>query len=123
MLRIRIRETYKLLRQAHKADSANQIPLWAALLFGAIIGMLSGLTGVGGGIFRTPLLLFIGWVGTRRVAGISAAFILVNSIAALAGNISSLGSLPPTIYALVPVAMIGGWIGGIWKQANRRRWF
>jgi uncharacterized protein len=61
-------------------------PVIPAVLWGGAIGLLSGLTGTGGGIFLSPLLLFMGWAETRRTAGVSAAFILVNSIAGLAGG-------------------------------------
>jgi uncharacterized membrane protein YfcA len=85
-------------------------PLWAALLAGLAIGFLSGLTGVGGGIFLSPLLLSMGWAETRATSGVTAPFILVNSIAGLLGHIASVSQLPN-----VPVwgaaALIGGWIG------------
>ena len=70
---------------------AQRLPLLAALISGALIGLLSGLTGTGGGIFLSPLLLFMGWAETRPSGGVSAAFILVNSIAGLAGNLAALG--------------------------------
>src|SRR4051812_25747930 len=56
-------------------------PIWAAILSGLAIGFLSGLTGVGGGIFLSPLLLYMGWSETRATSAIAAPFILVNSIA------------------------------------------
>jgi uncharacterized membrane protein YfcA len=105
---------FMLLRVAQKARDVTEtkaVPLWAALLSGAVIGLLSGLTGTGGGIFLSPLLLFMGWAGTRATAGLSAAFILVNSIAGLLGNVSSVGALPGAIFILAPVAMVGGYIG------------
>lgn len=103
-----------LFRVANKALEENEtkaIPLWAALLSGTVIGLLSGLTGTGGGIFLSPLLLFMGWAETRSTSGLSAAFILVNSIAGLAGNVSSVGNLPSFIWILIPVVMVGGYIG------------
>ncbi len=57
-----------------------------ALLIGAILGFVSGLVGVGGGIFLTPILLLMNWTETKKAAGISALFILVNSISGLLGN-------------------------------------
>jgi uncharacterized membrane protein YfcA len=77
-----------------------------AVVAGAAIGLLAGLTGIGGGIFLTPLLLFLGWAQPRQAAGLSAPFILVNSAAALAGNIPSLTNLPPQtpIYAVAALA-------------------
>jgi uncharacterized protein len=86
-------------------------PLWAALMAGLAIGFLSGLTGVGGGIFLSPLLLSMGWAETRATSGIAAPFILVNSIAGLLGHIASVSQLPPNVPVWGAAALIGGWIG------------
>jgi uncharacterized membrane protein YfcA len=88
------------------------------LAIGAAIGLLSGLTGVGGGIFLSPLLLALYAATTRDTSGTSAAFILVNSIAGLAGLYVRTGSLPneiPTwMLAGVVAVAIGGAIGATW---------
>ncbi len=89
----------------------KSIPLWAAMLSGLGIGLLSGLTGTGGGIFLSPLLLFMGWAETRQTSGVSAAFILVNSIAGLLGHVSSVANLPTTIPIWATAAVVGGFIG------------
>jgi len=86
-------------------------PLWAALVAGLAIGFLSGLTGVGGGIFLSPLLLRMGWAETRATSGVAAPFILVNSIAGLLGHIASVSQLPPSVPVWGAAALIGGWIG------------
>jgi hypothetical protein len=120
---------YRLFQIALKATDqtvVRHIPLWAALLSGAVIGLLSGLTGTGGGIFLSPLLLFMGWAETRQSSGLSAAFILVNSIAGLLGNVSSVGALPRSIFVLAPAAIVGGLIGSEYGSkriagANLRR--
>jgi len=91
--------------------ASHRPPLAGAVACGASIGLLSGLTGTGGGIFLTPLLLFMRWAETRKSAGISAAFILVNSIAGLAGNVSSVKHLPPLMPYLVVAAIAGGFLG------------
>jgi uncharacterized membrane protein YfcA len=78
---------------------------------GAGIGLLAGLTGTGGGIFLSPLLLFMGWAETRQTGGVAAAFILVNSAAGLAGNPASLGHLPPQLPLWAGAAVVGGLIG------------
>ena len=93
------------------SERTRRFPLAGALFSGAVIGLLSGLTGTGGGVFLTPLLLFMGWAETRPSGGVSAAFILVNSIAGLLGNASSVGALPPVTPLLVLTAAIGGAIG------------
>jgi uncharacterized protein len=76
-----------------------------------VIGLLSGLTGVGGGIFLSPLLLLMGWATVKETAGISAAFILVNSIAGLLGYLTKLPALPSGLWFWAIAAAAGGWIG------------
>jgi uncharacterized membrane protein YfcA len=93
------------------SKEAHLPPLWAALAWGAAIGFLSGLTGVGGGIFLSPLLLYMGWAETRATSGIAAPFILANSIAGLLGHFSSVALLPSSIPIWGVAAVIGGWIG------------
>src|SRR5687767_1312550 len=55
-------------------------PVFPAIGGGAAIGLLSGLTGTGGGIFLSPLILFLGWAETRAISGVAAVFILCNSV-------------------------------------------
>jgi uncharacterized membrane protein YfcA len=86
-------------------------PLWAAIVAGAAIGLLSGLTGVGGGIFLSPLLLYAGWAETRETSGVAAPFILVNSIAGLLGHLSSVAKLPPNLPLWGIAAVAGGFMG------------
>src|SRR5213595_2363419 len=82
-----------------------------AIGVGAGIGFLSGLTGTGGGIFLTPLLLFCRWAHIRQAAAMSAVFILVNSIGGLVGYFTAVRSLPVLgLYLAIP-AIIGGAIG------------
>lgn len=78
---------------------------------GATLGFISGLTGVGGGIYLSPLLLLMRWTTMRTNASIAAAFILVNSVAGLAGHITTSASWPPGIPLLAGVALIGAFIG------------
>jgi uncharacterized membrane protein YfcA len=92
------------------------IPLMWALLLGVPIGLLSGLVGVGGGIFLSPLVLLLGWADVRKTAGVSAAFILVNSAAGLLGqqyhdHWRTFSSIPSGILYWVPAALVGGIIG------------
>ena len=81
------------------------------MLAGAILGLLSGLTGVGGGIFLSPLLLLFRWAETRVISGIAAAFILVNSISGLLGVMSKGITLPAALPYWALAAVIGGYIG------------
>jgi len=93
------------------AATTRDAPLAPSMLSGGLIGLLSGLTGVGGGIFLSPLLLLLGWADTRRTAGVSAAFILVNSIAGLLGNLTNPQMLPPALPYFALAAVIGGLVG------------
>jgi len=78
---------------------------------GAGIGLLSGLTGTGGGIFLTPLVLFCRWARTRTAAAVSALFILVNSVAGLVGYFSSGQPIPSFAWILAVAAVAGGTLG------------
>ena len=82
-----------------------------AIGVGAGLGFLSGLTGTGGGIFLTPLLLFCRWAHIRQAAAVSALFILVNSVAGLVGYFSAKHSIPTLGLLLAAAAIIGGTIG------------
>jgi len=82
-----------------------------AISLGAGLGFLSGLTGTGGGIFLTPLLLFCRWAHIRQAAAVSALFIWVNSIAGLFGYFTAVHSLPPLGIVLGVAAIIGGLVG------------
>lgn len=83
----------------------------AAITVGAAIGFLSGVTGTGGGIFLTPLLLFFHWSTTRTAAAVSVVFILINSIAGLAGYIWSRQPMPGIAWPLAIAAVAGGAAG------------
>jgi hypothetical protein len=85
--------------------------MWAALVSGAVIGLLSGLTGTGGAIFLTPLMLFKGWAEPKRAAAVSALFVLLNSAAGLAGFMTSNTALPNYIAPMLLAAALGGTIG------------
>jgi uncharacterized protein len=94
-------------------DEVNEPPIIACLLIGAVIGLLSGLVGVGGGIFLTPILLLMRWAETRVAAGVSVLFILVNSVAGLVGPFrrGELNSLPADVWLWVGAAIVGGLVG------------
>lgn len=107
-----------LISAAHFARSASQPanatsepPLWASLTAGAAIGLLSGLTGTGGGIFLSPLLIFAGWAGPKQAAAVVAPFVLLNSVAGILGNLSATPALPPHLIALLVAAGLGGLVG------------
>lgn len=96
---------------APAARAAGTVSVLPALLLGALIGLLSGMVGVGGGIFLSPLLLLLGWAGPRQVSGVAAPFILVNSLAGLLGHLSGLDSLPGALSVWGAAVLLGGWLG------------
>ncbi|MEX0613184.1 MAG: sulfite exporter TauE/SafE family protein [Pirellulales bacterium] len=93
------------------SDTSRGVPIPLALLCGAAIGLLSGLTGVGGGIFLSPLLVLTGWANTKQSCGVSAAFILVNSIAGILGLMTKGATLPAELPYWTIAAIAGGLIG------------
>lgn len=102
----------RLVQAAPRQEArSHAIPHGRAVFAGGAIGLLSGLTGIGGGIFLGPLLLLTGWADARRAAGLSAAFVLATSVAGLAGSAASLRSLPGAILVWAPAAVAGGLIG------------
>jgi hypothetical protein len=101
----------RLFFEQRDTEPRRRPPVWAALGIGAALGLLSGLTGVGGGIYLSPLLLFLRWTSMRNNAAIAAAFILVNSVAGLAGYALGGQAWPGDITWLVLAALAGGVIG------------
>ena len=88
-----------------------QYKLFYAVITGIIIGFLAGLTGTGGGIFLSPLIIFAGWTTTKGASGTVAIFIFFNSLFGLMGNITSLAVIPPTLPLYGGAALLGGIIG------------
>lgn len=101
-----------LARPVDDAAAVRPPPLAWLVAAGAAIGLLSGLTGVGGGIFLSPLALFLGWARVREVSGVAALFILVNSLAGLAGFFTRHGLVLPEGFPWWALAVVvGGWLG------------
>lgn len=89
---------------------------WLAPLIGAGIGYLSGLVGIGGGIFLAPVLHFIAWDSPRRIAALATAYIAANSLAGLAGKLfAQAGTADLTAllsyWPLLASVLIGSWFG------------
>jgi uncharacterized membrane protein YfcA len=95
-----------------------RVPWAAGIAAGAGIGLLAGLTGTGGGIFLTPLLVLLAWAPTRAAAGLSGAFILANSISGLAGVLVGGITLPPELPIWIGAVATGGIVGS-WLGAAR----
>jgi uncharacterized membrane protein YfcA len=107
------------LAMRHSGDSLRPPPPALGLAaIGVLFGFVAGLTGVGGGIFLSPLLILARWKEPRRTAGASAVFILVNSAAGLAGHLAGGGSVPAAAAPLTAVALAGGLLGS-WLGAKR----
>jgi uncharacterized membrane protein YfcA len=84
---------------------------WVSFIVGGLLGLLSGLTGTGGGIFLTPLMIVMRWAPTKTASATSVVFILVNSIAGLLGNVMATQSIPSFAFVLLIAALVGGSIG------------
>jgi uncharacterized protein len=109
--------------RANKTDDIEVKPVAKPILLGlgAGLGFLAGLTGVGGGIFLSPILLFFGWAKTKVISGVAAAFILANSISGLLGFLTKTPVLPAGLGYWAFAAVAGGLIGaeyGSQKLAN-----
>ncbi len=98
-------------RELKSALESHEAPIWAGVLLGTGIGFLSGLTGTGGGIFLSPLLLFMGWSDIRTASGVAAVFILFNSIAGLLGNIAVMKELPQALWIFAIAVACGAILG------------
>jgi uncharacterized membrane protein YfcA len=105
---------WRLFARTKRQEGAIRSPrLPVAMAVGAVLGFFSGLIGVGGGIFLSPLMVLLGWARVREVSGIAALFILVNSIAGLLGHVSSLQQIPTYAPMLAIMALAGGTLGAL----------
>ena len=106
-----------IFRSAQRVDledarvETRPIPWLPALIVGAAIGTLAGLTGTGGAIFLTPLLLFMHWARTRDASGLSVAFVWINSLAGLIGLWQATGVLPAALPMWLVAVAIGALLG------------
>jgi len=85
--------------------------LAGSLFIGAVIGFLSGLIGIGGGIILSPVILLLHWGKMKETAAVSALFIFVNSLAGLSGQLSSGINFDPSMYGMLAIALSGGILG------------
>lgn len=103
-----------LVSQSPDDSPSRPLPHSAALIIGAGIGLLSGLIGVGGGIFLSPVLILFRWANTRETAAVSAAFILISSIAGLTGywfQFRAFDLDPVHLSAFAAAVIVGGFVG------------
>jgi uncharacterized protein len=108
------------LLAASKHDDAPQRTASRPLLLGigGGIGFLSGLVGIGGGIFLTPLLVIFRWAPAKVAAAVSAAFIAVNSCSGIAGFMLKGGKVPAMVWMLLPCVLAGAWLGSRWGSGR-----
>lgn len=106
----------RLIVSSRFPDRTARKPGWAlGLLLGAGIGLVSGLVGVGGGIFLSPLLLFAAWATAKEAGAASAAFIVVNSLSALTGFLQTGGVVDWRLTLwMLGAAAVGGAMGATW---------
>lgn len=95
----------------NKTGEIREINNPFALFIGFFLGFLSGLIGIGGGIILSPIIILLKWGTVKETAAVSAAFILVNSVAGIAGQLSQSFQLAPEIGWMLGVAVAGGLIG------------
>jgi uncharacterized membrane protein YfcA len=87
-------------------------PKWYVLfIIGSLIGIVSGMIGMGGGILLSPILLLMGWSTMKQTAAISAIFIFLNSVAGIAGQMKSGFPLSQQVIGIIIFVLIGGWLG------------
>ena len=113
-------------RRARYGEAGRPIPFWGTISIGAAVGFVSGLTGVGGGVFLAPLLIALHWASPKQTAALSAPFILANSVVGLAGAIYA-GQTPTAdtwLFALAALggAMIGTIVGLRWLSQTTTRY-
>jgi len=103
----------RLLYQFNQANQQNkEIPFWAGLLSGGMIGLLSGMIGIGGGIILSPMMLLMRWATLKETAAVSALFIFVNSVAGLVGQLQKGGiDLPDNLQFAIVATIFGGVLG------------
>jgi len=107
-----------VFKRASDTAEARPVPLLPAAAVGAGAGFISGLTGVGGGVFLTPLLIAFGWASPKRAAALSPPFILCNSVVGLAGVLLAGQKLAPG----TPLYAVGALAGAIIGTAIGLRW-
>jgi uncharacterized protein len=115
-----------VFRRSQDGKPDRQTPLWGAVTVGATVGFVSGLTGVGGGVFLAPILIALHWASPKQTAVLSAPFILANSAVGLVGAMV-IGQTPSPetwVYAIATLAgaMIGTIVGLRWLSQTVTRY-
>jgi len=102
---------FLLVSKSQQEHSVRRPSFAVGMIIGAVIGLLAGLTGTGGGIFLSPILIFLSWTSTKAASGTASLFILVNSLSGLLGNVTSVAALPSAIPLYGLAVLLGAFIG------------
>ena len=109
--------------RTHDGDAHRPTPSWGAISTGSVVGLVSGLTGVGGGVFLAPLLIALRWASPKRTAALSAPFILGNSVVGLVGAMCAGQTFAAdTWLAAIGGAVIGAIVGLRWWSETMTRY-
>ncbi|MDA9440455.1 brp/Blh family beta-carotene 15,15'-monooxygenase [Bradyrhizobium sp. CCBAU 51745] len=100
-----------IMQRGRSVDRVGETPLWASVSIGAILGLVSGLTGVGGGVFLAPTLIALNWASPRQAVALSPPFILANSTVGFLGALFT-GQFPSPDLALYAIAVLAGAVAG-----------
>jgi uncharacterized membrane protein YfcA len=116
----------RILIRPNDEKERRKLSIPIALVSGALIGVFSGIIGIGGGIILSPLLLLTRWGGMKETAAVSAAFIFLNSLAGLSGHLSAGMEVSPKIFLWIVVvvtgAVLGSWTGGFRLTVKQLRY-
>ncbi len=107
-----------LFRPQNKNSENKPINKPLSLFIGALLGFFSGLIGIGGGIILSPIIILFKWGNMKQTAAVSAAFILLNSISGLIGQVSNKIQFAPETFTMLIVAICGGVIGS-WLGSSK----
>lgn len=103
----------RLLGLFGKASTERRpLPIVAALAIGAVLGLVSGIIGIGGGILLSPLILVFRWADAKETAAVSALFIFVNSVAGLVSAVQDGQTFTTDMVGWTAAALVGGLLGG-----------
>jgi uncharacterized membrane protein YfcA len=100
-----------------KDGTSRNLPALIGVLTGAVIGLLSGMIGIGGGIILSPLLLLFRWASLKEAAAVSALFIFVNSVSGLAGLKTWIPLDQNQMVFWLAASLLGGFLGARWGAA------
>ena len=104
----------------------SEMPLAAGAIIGSVIGFASGLTGIGGGVWLSPILLLAGWAGQKQTAALSSAFIFVNSLSGLLGWVKADKPWDENLPVMIAIVLIfgglGAWLGAGKYQSKAMKW-